>query len=341
VRLGILTDFPQRDGADSFVHAVRLGLDAVGVEADTVDIRRELTVGHPTGTPAAVVAGAERLADAGVSVIIGPSITDNTLAVRDAVERWHVPAINYTGGDRTRSRWMFHYQVGSLEDEPHLLAARLAERGLGRVAVLHDRSVVGDRYREVLGWAATERGLTVTRAVPVDPTATDLAAAVATLRTSAPEAVVYLGLGAVAHAVATAIADASWSVPVVANSALMFGYARPDWRDAWAGWEYVDTLADDNRARRALAAVDARVAAGPIGCAAYDIGRLVGLAASRADGDGPGRLGPALEHVRQVPAASGHDGTLMGFGAWDRAALKGDYLVLRTWRDGRSVPVVR
>ena len=32
-------------------------------------------------------------------------------------------------------------------------------------------------------------------------------------------------------------------------------------------------------------------------------------------------------------------GTLMGFGVWDHAALKGHYLVLRTWRDGQSVQV--
>ena len=39
---------------------------------------------------------------------------------------------------------------------------------------------------------------------------------------------------------------------MLANSALMFGYARPDWRDGYAGWEYIDTIADDNvlRAKR-------------------------------------------------------------------------------------------
>jgi hypothetical protein len=41
--------------------------------------------------------------------------------------------------------------------------------------------------------------------------------------------------------------------------------------------------------------------------------------------------------VKALPAATGHAGTLMGFGNWDRGALKGPYLVLREWRDGRSV----
>ena len=42
-----------------------------------------------------------------------------------------------------------------------------------------------------------------------------------------------------------------------------------------------------------------------------------------------------------MPAASGYDGTLMGFGTWDHAALKGHFLVLREWKDGRSVQVDR
>ena len=46
-----------------------------------------------------------------------------------------------------------------------------------------------------------------------------------------------------------------------------------------------------------------------------------------------------LRRVKQLPASSGHEGTLIGFGVWDHAALKGHYLVLRTWRDGHSVQV--
>ena len=74
---------------------------------------------------------------------------------------------------------------------------------------------------------------------------------------------VYLGLGAASHAVATAMADAGWTIPVLANSALMFGYVRPDWRDAWANWEYIDTIADDNAWRRRLGGSTRRGRGGP------------------------------------------------------------------------------
>ena len=73
-------------------------------------------------------------------------------------------------------------------------------------------------------------------------------------------------------------------------------------------------------------------------CAAYDIGRLLGEAArARRTTREPSRDG--LEQVKRIPAASGNAGTTMGFGVYDHGALKGPYLVLRSWRGGRSVEV--
>ncbi len=119
----------------------------------------------------------------------------------------------------------------------------------------------------------------------------------------------------------------------------MFGYARPDWRDGYAGWEYIDTIADDNPVRVALRERSQVAAAGPIGCAAFDMGRLLGEAVARCEHLTRAGIADGLRRVKQLPAASGHPGTLMGFGTWDHAALKGHYLVLREWRDGRSIQV--
>jgi branched-chain amino acid transport system substrate-binding protein len=133
------------------------------------------------------------------------------------------------------------------------------------------------------------------------------------------------------------VAEAGWDIPVVANSALMFGYAQRDWRAGWEGWVYVDTVADDNPVRQSLRERSPLTGAGPIGVAAYDLGRLLGEALARAVHLTRDGVLDGLERVKRLPAASGHPGTTMGFGPWDHAALKGEYLVLRTWRDGRTV----
>jgi hypothetical protein len=46
-----------------------------------------------------------------------------------------------------------------------------------------------------------------------------------------------------------------------------------------------------------------------------------------------------LERVKQLPASSGMEGTTMGFGHYDHGALKGRYLVLRRWENGKTVQV--
>ena len=341
MRIGLLFDYPQGDGGASLEHGVRLGLQASGADLDSISFLRCETLGHPAGSVDAVILGFDRLVADRVDLIVGPSISDNCLGARDASDRAEVPAINYSGGERTRSEWMFHYQVGSLEDEPPLLVARMLERGMRTCVVIHDVSVVGERYREVFGWNAAADGIEIAASVGIDPLAADVEPVIAELRTHDPDLLVYLGLGAASHAVATAIIAAGWDVPVLANSALIFGYIKPEWHDAWATWEYIDTVADDNESRRSLGLIAPRTAASPIGCCAYDIGRLVGHAVQRADRIDPAGLREGLERVKQLPATSGYDGTLLGFGVQDHAALKGQFLVLRAWRGGRTVQIDR
>jgi branched-chain amino acid transport system substrate-binding protein len=342
IRIGFLFDFPQADGGDHLEEAVRLGIDEVSeggrLDRDVEFVRVEAT-GLPMGSEHAVVGGFRDLETAGCVAIIGPSISDNGLIVAPLGDAAELVSINYTGGERTRGHFGFHYQVGSLEEEPVVLAQRLAQRGLRRPAVVFDRSPVGRRYAECFEASTVSVGLEIAGAVGVSPVADDVAEPVARLRSVEPDALVYLGLGVASRAVALALEQLRWAPPVVANSALMFGYARPDWQDGWAGWEYLDVIADDNERRRALAGRAPRVAAGPIGCAAVDIGRLLAEGLTRADHLTRAGLRDALERVKRLPATCGEPGTTLSFGHYDHGALHGDYLVLRTWAGGRSVQV--
>ncbi len=340
VRIGLLYDFPQGD--DLFAKALRMGVDdvaATGRLDRDVELVERQAQGLPSGSEADVVRAFRELCAEDVVAIAGPSISDNALIAAPLCDRARVPAINYSGGERTRSQWMFHYQVGSLEEEPPVLAARMAERGLRRAAVVFDQSPVGRRYAECFEAARARLGLEVTGTASISPLAGDADALLDRLRGAQPDVLVYFGLGLASRAVAVARLALAWDVPVLANSALMFGYARPDWRDGYAGWEYIDTVADDNPVRTSLRERFAHAAGGPIGCAAYDIGRLLGEGIAASEHLTRAGIADGLRRVKQLPASSGHAGTLMGFGAWDHAALKGHYLVLRTWRDGHSVQV--
>jgi len=69
------------------------------------------------------------------------------------------------------------------------------------------------------------------------------------------------------------------------------------------------------------------------------MGRLVGEAVARAHHLTRAGMKQGLERVKQLPATSGREGTIMGFGVYDHGALKGRYLVLREWRDGTTVQI--
>ncbi len=342
IRVGVLYDFPQGDGGALFERALRLGLDDA-TQHRPLDRPLDLVAKHARGLPLGseheLVTAFDELAATGVLAIVGPSISDNCLLAAPRADAHQVPSINYSGGERTRSAWMFHYQLGSLEEEPVVLAERLATRGFRRAAVIYDQSPVGRRYFDRFDAALSRHGIDLAASRAISALADTLGDTVRSLRASGADCLVYFGLGMASHAVAVALADEGWTVPVVANSALMFGYIRPAWRDGWAGWEYLDQIADDNPQRLRLAELDAPAAAGPIGCTAYDIGRLLGTAVSHAEHLTRGGVAEALRGVKLLPATTGHPGTLMGFGHYDHAALKGRYLVLREWKDGRSLQV--
>jgi branched-chain amino acid transport system substrate-binding protein len=342
VRLGVLHDFAGADGGAGFEWAVRLGLDEVGDRLPgPVEFVHEAAAGLPLpgGTEASVRAAFSRLDAAGVLAILGPAISDNAIVVRPMADAAGLATFNYTGGEQTRSAAAFHYQIGSLEDEPSFLAAHLLERALTKVALVHDTTFVGRRMAEFFADACAAAGidLVVRSTLPGSGAGADRA--VSTARAAGPDALVSLGLWDLPRALSLAMAGAGWDVPACANSALIYGHHNPDWARGWEGWAYCDTYSEANPRYQALerAAAAAGRGAGPGAAGAFDMGRLVGEALAISHPLTRSGVVAALERVKSLPAASGHTGTLMGFGHQDRGALKGRFIVIRQWRDGASV----
>ncbi len=302
-----------------------------------IEFVQETAPGLPHGTGFAVEEAFHRLVDRGVLAILGPAVTDNGLIVRDLADAARVPCINWTGCDLTRSEWMFHYQVGSLEEEPYVLARHLYDAGHRRVVVLQDRAPIGNRYGTFFEAAAMQLGLEISAKELLSQVSSDVGEAVDRVRRHGADALVYLGFGLSGQGVAAALAEGDWKPEVVANSAGMFGYARPDWAEAWEGWTYVDAWSEHNPV---LASVRQRTGddkAQPLFVASrYDMVRLVAEAVAGADLLTRAGIKESLERLKCLPCALGTPDTTMGFGHWDRAALKGGFLVLRQWRNGRS-----
>jgi branched-chain amino acid transport system substrate-binding protein len=202
-----------------------------------------------------------------------------------------------------------------------------------------DRSPIGRRHLQYLVEEAAAVRLSVAATTMVDPLAEHADDEVKGLIEADVDAVVYLGLGHSAPAVARAVRGLGWDGPSFMNTAGMRGHA-PDWVGRLDGWTYVDMYADDNRTLAALRDRLGAEQAHPMTTAVgYDLARLVGEGLARAPELTRPGVRDGLEQVKWLPAAEGHEGTTLGFGVRDRGALHGRYLVLRRWEGSGSVPV--
>jgi branched-chain amino acid transport system substrate-binding protein len=345
VRIGVLHDSPWSEGGrEAFDAAVSFGLDPAqrAGRIPPVDLVHAQVRGLPLpdGSARDIERGFRELEAADVLAIIGPGLTDSTFVVQPLCDAAGIVAINYAGVEVSRSEFMFHFQIGSLEEEPALLSEHIRSLGANSVALINDSSYIGRRKAEFFIEASGTDGLNVVSRQEVPSTTTDVTTEVDRLRPLKPDVVVYLGLWEGAHALSGALVTESWAPTVMANSALLMGYLKADWARQWEGWTYTDTVSDRNQVFRDLTArMKGKAPSAPLLAGFRDIGRLLGEGIARAPYLAPVAMRDGLERVKFLPAASGQPGTRMGFGRWERSALKGPYLVLRRWRNGQSVEI--
>ncbi|MFM8302882.1 MAG: ABC transporter substrate-binding protein [Actinomycetota bacterium] len=342
--IGALHDYPPDDGGAAFEWAVRRGFDevaATGRLPGPLELVHETALGLPLpgGSARSVEDAFGRLDEVGVLAVLGPAISDNAIVTRPLSDAAGLATLNYTGAEESRSAFAFHFQIGSLEDEPSFLAAHLLARDLRRIALIHDTSYIGRRMADFFHDACAASGLALVARTSAPTNDPDVRDAVGVARTTAPDALVTLGLWDLPHAVALELRATGWEVPTSANSALIYGHADPQWARDWEGWTYVDTVSEANPRYAALCAAAAAAGhpGGPGAAGAYDMGRLLAEAIARGHSVTRAAIAEGLELVKSLPSATGRDGTLMGFGRYDRGALKGQYLVVRAWRDGQTV----
>jgi branched-chain amino acid transport system substrate-binding protein len=343
LRVGILNDLSSGPPALTDIeHWLRLCVDEVAGQGridQEVEFLNAFGLGFPSGSAAAVERAYASLVDQDVLLIVGPAIGDNALVATPLAERARVPTINWAGSERARGDYMFHLQVGSHEDESIVLARHFATLGAQRIGVVFDRSPIGRRHLSFLQSEAEILGLRIAATSSIAPLAESATHQVSELLDARADAIVYLGLGISAKPVAHALQQRDWHGPRLMNTAGLRGYA-PEFAHAIDGWIYVDMHSDSNPTLRALRERCAVPAAKSLAAAkGFDLGRLVAEGIARAPERTRDGIKEGLEQVKWLPAAEGRDGTLLGFGVYDRGALHGRYLVLRRWHEGKTIEV--
>lgn len=346
VKVGICLDFPIEDVKQSFLDACRLAFDEA-LEHGTLDRPARLIIrdveGLPRGDADDVVRAWQELADQGCVGIIGPMISDNSLAVKEHMANAprKVSTITWSGTDRQYDEYMFGFGNGSLPEEGYLIAEAIADRGLKTVAVVFERSAPGYEYAEFFTDACRREGLEIVHSEGVGQTDRDLTKTVARLQTRNPDAVAYFGFGLPGIEMNAAFIAADYSPPRYMCTAFINCYVVPQWMKGLQGWIGVDQYDEENRVGQAMQErFEKRWGYRQENCVptlAFDCADAMARGIGFAQTLTPLGVMKGLEKVKAVPAATGGPGTRISLGIYNRRAWHGvNYLVLREINEDAS-----
>jgi len=305
------------------------------VEIFTVDAR-----GLPRENYRKVQQGYLALVDHGCVVVLGPMISDNSVAVRDLVNATGVPCLGWTGAVRFYGEYCFTVANGDIPTEPYLGAHWCAREGHRRVGFFWERGSSGGDYAEYFRQAAREVGLEIVKEVSLGPNPRGLEDHLATMRDQGAEAIVYMGYGYSTFHFARAFGALDWDPPRFMGTAFMFYSNSNEWAEGLEGWHGVDQLGEDGTNPNYDAMLErfgrrfARTSRNVVVALGYDTARAAMLGIANASIPTPHEVKLGLERIKWMPCTNGGPGCYLTFAPYDHRGYKGDFLTIRELRGG-------
>jgi hypothetical protein len=343
IKLGYLFDFRlpeyfpkerREDLTRTFELVFTEGLKQRVIDRPVQIVFREVE-GLPKGTVKAVIDAYGELVEEGCLAIFGPSITDNAVPTREAIEqRFRVPGISVTGSEDWLGEWTFSFPQGSLTDEPIFWAQLLAKGAHTEVGVLVEQSLVGESYSKSFDSACRDAGIRIVAEERLAQTAQDVTDAIRKVHEAKPSALVHCGFGFGILHVNSALEALGWDPPRFTSTAFQNAWISPVLWQAFLGWTGIDQYDEANLVgQRFLDQYNAAYGRRPEYCLPV-VNRDIATVLLRAFADArplsPRGVKEALERVKMLPAASGAPGTMLRLGHWSHRAWMGaGYLVAR------------
>jgi ABC-type branched-subunit amino acid transport system substrate-binding protein len=341
IRVGFLIDYLAGSGAHDWQNYAQ-PMDLVfrdGFASKMIDRPVEIVYraaqGLPKGRVKAVIDAFAELVDEGCVAVIGPHISDNTVAVRDEVERrFRVPAISVCGSEHWLGEWTFLLNNGSMTDEPILWAHLMAKAGQQTAGVLVERSYIGQEYFLNFRRAVQYEGIQIVAQEYIAQTGQDITSAVEALHRAGASAIVHCGFGLGVAEINVALESLGWDPPRYMGTAFETGFNAQLW-DAYLGWIGLEQYDEANPVGQAfLDRFEAEYGHRPEYYSPLlwrDCAMSLLYAFADATPLSPLGVKDALERVKMLPAASGSPGTRISFGRWmHRGWVGAGYLVARS-----------
>jgi branched-chain amino acid transport system substrate-binding protein len=204
--------------------------------------------GLPSGTFRAARDAFYELVEEDCLAIFGPYVSENTVPLRDHVERTaQVPILSMAGTETMLGEWVFALNNGSMPEEPRIMAAIASYDGCGTVGIAYEASLIGEEYLYSARLACKERGLRVTAEVAIPQVEDEKRAAMAELADARPDAIMHVGFGLGLFGMNDALQELGWMPPRYTTTAFEFAATSPENRRALAGWIGLDSFDERNQ----------------------------------------------------------------------------------------------
>jgi ABC-type branched-subunit amino acid transport system substrate-binding protein len=302
--------------------------------------------GLPRGTFRAVRDAFYELVEEDCLVIFGPYVSENTVPLREHVERTaQVPILSMAGTETMLGEWVFALNNGSMPEEPRIMAAVATYDGCKSVGIAYEASLIGEEYLRSTRVACKEYGLRVTAEVAIPQVEHEKQAAMAELAGERPDAIMHVGFGLGLFGMNEALQELEWMPRRYTTTAFEFAAGSPEQCRRLAGWVGLDSYDERNQVGQDfLDRYHARTGRRPayfMPVYLYDMARVIVTAIADARPLTGLGVKEALERIKMMPAASGAPGTRLRFGRYIRQAWVGsEYLVARRVLDDGSGTVI-
>lgn len=343
IKIGFLLDW-EVGVLENFTQPIELAFEeayASGISNRRIELVIERAYGLPRRAAKYAIDGYRNLIDQGCIGVIGPLISDNSIALTPYINEWQVPALTWCGTERYNGEYCFNLGNGGCGEEGQLMAAWLARHGHRRIGVFNELSPNGEEYFRYFRWACRDYGLTITGLSTISQTPDDLEASLRALRDAGCDALAYMGFGYPTILFGPLFEKLDWHPPRIMTTAIQFCYAKPEWMAALEGWVGIDQYCEDNPlVTPFLDRFETRFGRRPhtntVVTLSYDSARVFAEAIRRAPIlTGPG-IKTGLESLRFLPSTTGGPRTHIGGGPYDHKLFKGDWLLFRRVRGGRT-----
>jgi ABC-type branched-subunit amino acid transport system substrate-binding protein len=287
-----------------------------------------------------VIDGYKWLVDQGCVVIIGPTVSDNSLVLQDTANELGVSLLGWTGAVRFASDYCFTIANGDIPTEGVICANWLHQQGIKKVGLFWEAGSSGRDYADYFRDEAIRLGLTVTREVKLEPNPRDLESHLAAMRDSGTEGLYYGGYGYACFHFGPALQALGWDPPRIMGTAFMFYSNKNQWGAGIEGWHGIDQLGEDGANPNYNAMIKrftkrfGREARNVVVALAYDNARAAIQGIANAAIPEPESVRNGIERIRWMPTTNGGPGTYVQFGPGDHKGYKGDFLTIRELRDG-------